>query len=198
MLRRRFRPLRRGRGCALNLPSEERTLLETLPSELTGVLKGLDHSGELPENLRRLFPRAYVSDDEAERSYSSATRAELADGHMAALSTLAGTAQASSLTEEQMGEWMAALTDLRLVLGTVLQVTDDEAWVVAHQGESEAIIYHYLTMLQSELIDVMEQWLPEPAPGADDLVPEDPWGDPLGGLRWDGTPEPEWPPRPEE
>ena len=27
-------------------------------------------------------------------------------------------------------------------------------------------------------------------PGADDLVPDDHWGEPPGGLRWDGTPQP--------
>ncbi len=197
MIRRRIRPLRRGHGCQLNLPPEERELLEMLPSELAAVLKGLDTAEAPPDNLRRLFPRAYLSDDEAERSYAQSTRGELSETHQRALATLAETARATVLNEEQMGEWMSALNDLRLVLGTVLGVTDDEGWIPSGPADSEVVIYHYLTVLQSELIDVMEQWLPDPVPGADDEAPEDPWGEPLGGLRWDGTPQPEWPPRPD-
>ena len=198
MIRRRIRPVRRGQGCQLNLPPEERELLKILPVELATLIKGLDRGAEPPESMRRLFPRAYVSDDGAEQAYAASTRAELSERHQQALATLADTAHATALDEEQMAGWMTALNDLRLFLGTVLGVTDDESWVPIGPPDSEVVIYHYLTMLQSELIDVMEQWLPDPVPGADDLAPDDPWGEPLGGLRWDGTPRPEWPPRPDQ
>ncbi|MHB8457821.1 MAG: DUF2017 family protein, partial [Acidimicrobiales bacterium] len=122
---------------------------------------------------------------------------ELLDSHQMALTTLAQSAHATKLDEDQMAAWTTALNDLRLVLGSVLGVTDNEAWVPQGAESSEVVIYQYLTLLQSELIDAMERWLPEPVPGADDLVPDDPWGEPLGGLRWDGTPQPEWPPRPD-
>ena len=59
--------------------------------------------------------------------------------------------------------------------------------------QAEWIAYMYLGTLQSELIDLLERTLPDPVPGADDLVPQDHWGDPPGGLRWDGTPQPEAP-----
>ncbi|MGH9297013.1 MAG: DUF2017 family protein [Acidimicrobiales bacterium] len=199
MSRRRIRPAKRGAGCDLKLPAEERRLLETLPTELSSVIAALDSSAPVPEALRRLFPRAYVSDEEAQQAYAAATHVELAESHRVALETLASTAHETSLTSEQMGEWMSALNDLRLVLGTVLGVSDHDEWLPPGPAESEVVIYHYLTMLQSELIEAMEQSLPEPVPGADDQAPEDPWGEPLGGLRWDGTPEPpDWslPPRP--
>jgi hypothetical protein len=54
----------------------------------------------------------------------------------------------------------------------------------------QALYYYYLSGLQTELIDFLSSWLPPPVPRADDLIPEDPWGEPLGGLRWDGTPQP--------
>ncbi len=194
MRRRRIRPARRGPGCQLNLPPEERQLLESLPDQLAGVLAGLDlEGGEVPESLRRIFPRAYVSDDKAERAFVAATRGELAASHRQALETLRGTAQASVLGPEEMSAWLTALNDLRLVLGTVLDVRDDEDWVPPAPVESEFVIYQYLTLLQAELIEVMEEALPPPMPGADDALPEDPWGDPLGGLRWDGTPQPRSP-----
>ena len=43
------------------------------------------------------------------------------------------------------------------------------------------------------MIDLLSDALPPPLDGADEDVPDDPWGEPLGGLRWDGTPLPEAP-----
>ncbi len=193
-MRRRIRPSWRGPGCQLHLPPEERQLLESLPSQLAEVLGSLDLSdGEVPGNLRRLFPRAYVSDEEAERSFAESTRAELAASHRRALETLAGTAQETVLGEEEMAGWLTALNDLRLVLGSALGVQEDQGWTPSPAVEHEFVIYQYLSLLQSELIDAMERTLPPPLPGADDAVPEDPWGEPLGGLRWDGTPLPQSP-----
>ena len=197
MFRRRIRPARSRQGCELHLPPEERRLLASLPSQLQAVLDATESSREVPDSLKRLFPPAYVRDDEAQASFREATHSELTASHQAALAVLADSADAARRDEEQMAAWRTALDDLRLVLGTVLQVTDDGVAGDQDPQSSELVIYHYLTMLQSELIDVMERWLPEPVPGADDLVPDDPWGEPLGGLRWDGTPQPTWPPRPE-
>ncbi len=196
MMRRRIVPDHRTRTCRLRLPAEERKLLAMLPAELAAVLEKLDPSADPPDSLRLLFPHAYVSDEKAERAYSESTRAELASTRLSALQALSETADESVLTEEQMGEWMGALTSLRLVLGSILKVSDEHPLEVPAGREtgSDAVVYNYLTLLQSELVDVMEQWLPDPVPGADDSAPEDPWGDPLGGLRWDGTPQPEWPP----
>jgi hypothetical protein len=197
MIRRRIRPLRKSRGCELHLSSEERQLLESLPEQLSGVIRSLDLGESPPENLRRLFPRAYSRDDEAEAVFQRSTRGELVESHISALAALAGSARCRQLDEETMAAWLTALNDLRLVLGTALGVTDNEAVVSGQVGNSELMIYQYLTLLQSELVDAMEQWLPQAIPGADDRVPEDPWGEPLGDLRWDGTPRPPWPPAPE-
>lgn len=197
MLRRRFRPLGRDHGCKLALPEEERSLLRALPVQLEEALHQVEPGEVPPEHLRRLFPRAYATDDEAERSFSATSGPELLSSQANALSTLAATAGAKTLSEEQMGEWMTALTELRLALGTTLGVQDDDESVAQAPeavGSDSEVIYWYLTALQSELIDVMEHWLPDAVPGADDAVPDDPWGDPLGGLRWDGTPQPGWPP----
>lgn len=193
MIRRRIRPDRAG-GCQLHLPAAERQLLESLPSQLVGVLKALDlDTDEVPANLRRLFPRAYVADEEAEAAFRASTRSELAEAHREALEIVAATARQRVLDPDQMASWMAALNDLRLVLGTALGVTEDVQQMPASAADNEAMIYHYLTLLQSELIDVMESSLPPAVPGADEGVPDDPWGEPLGGLRWDGTPAPRSP-----
>lgn len=196
-MRRRVRPLRKRRGCELHLPAEERRLLEEMPAQLVAGLRSLDLDQPMPDSVRRLFPVAYSRDDEAQHAFADSTRRELLERHLSSLQMLSEHAQARELGEETMEAWLHALTDLRLVLGTVLGVTDDEAGVPDDAPQQEVVVYQYLTLLQAELIDVMEQWLPEPLPGADEAVPDDPWGEPLGDLRWDGTPRPEWPPRPE-
>ncbi|MGA2528083.1 MAG: DUF2017 family protein [Acidimicrobiales bacterium] len=190
--RRRIRPARGG-GYELRLGAEERALLEVLPLQLVSLLgdAGDKPPGELPQALRRLLPPAYTTDPDAERSFVSMTREDLLDSHRESLETMSATAKATWLDEDQLSAWLAALNDLRLSLGSMLGASEEETEPpAAHSHPAEWIAYLYLGGLQSELIDILERTLPEPIPGADDLVPEDVWGEPPGGLRWDGTPQP--------
>ncbi len=190
--RRRVRPARGG-GYEVRLTPEERDLLAALPLQLISLLDdvGDELPGELPDALRRLLPPAYSTDPDAERAYVSLTRQELVEHHRDSLETMSASAKATRLNDDQLLAWLGALNDLRLVLGTMLGVTEDEAESPTEAAQrAEWIAYHYLGGLQSELVDVLETTLPEPVPGADDLVPEDHWGEPPGGLRWDGTPQP--------
>lgn len=207
-------------GCVLRLSSPERALLANLPREIDDVLgtlgsAGKDHDGpddaaptvgtespafptlagvpSVPPSLKRLFPPAYTRDDEAERNYVSVARPALLEHHRRALQTLAETAMARTLDAEQVQAWMTALNDIRLVLGTVLGVQEDTEPPPGRMPQ-QLVYYYYLSGLQTELVDFLSGWLPPPMAGADDLVPDDPWGEPLGGLRWDGTPQPGEPP----
>ena len=119
------------------------------------------------------------------------TREDLVEHHRESLETMLVTARATWLDDDQLTAWLAALNDLRLALGSMLGVTEDEIELpLADDRQAELIAYLYLGGLQSEIIDILERTLPGPVPGADDLVPEDPWGEPPGGLRWDGTQQP--------
>lgn len=178
----------------MSLTADERELLAALPTQLVSLLDsvGTQIPDELPGEVRRLLPPAYPTDPEAEEAYVALTRGELLEHHRGALETLAATATATHLDEEQVADWLGALNDLRLVLGTILDVTeDDDEPDPSDPLQSEWSAYHYLGFLQSQLIDVLSGALPDPVPGADDLVPEDTWGEPPGGLRWDGTPRPD-------
>ena len=190
--RRRIRATRGG-GYEVRLAVEERELLSALPVQLVSLLEdvGDELPGDLPDALRRLLPPAYTTDPDAERAYVSVTRQELVEHHLGSLETMAATANATRLDDEQLLAWLAALNDLRLVLGSMLGVTEEESGPPADGAhQAEWIAYLYLGGLQSELIDILETTLPDPVPGADDLVPDDHWGEPPGDLRWDGTPQP--------
>lgn len=191
--RRRVKAARSG-GYDVRLPTEERELLSSLPGQLVSLLDDVDDapSDQLPDAIRRLLPRAYSTDDEAEAAYVALTRQDLVEHHREALELLAATASATHLDDEQLSGWLAALNDLRLVLGSILDVTEQDVGLPATDPrQAEWIAYHYLGALQSEVIDALSGALPPPVPGADDLVPEDTWGEPPGGLRWDGTPQPD-------
>ncbi len=192
--RRRISRSRRG-GYDLRLPPGERALLAALPGQLGHLLGEMARDGGAPpEALRRLFPVAYVRDELAEATYEAIMRRELLEHHQEALEVLARTSTAEHLDEDQAASWLAAVNDLRLVLGTSLGVTEEAAPPdESDPAFSDWVYYSYLSYLQGELIDALSEALPPPVPGADDAVPEDPWGEPPGDLRWDGTPRPPGP-----
>lgn len=166
-------------------------MLRALPGNLGGVLAELGPESAIPDELRRLFPPAYLQDDEAETSYRELIRRELLEHHLGALGVLERTADATRLSEEEADAWLAALNDLRLAIGTRLGVTEEQVDVdPGDPSYHDWICYQYLSYLQSETIEALSGALPPPSANDHDLLPEDPWGDPPGGLRWDGTPQP--------
>lgn len=141
----------------LRLPDEERALLRFLPDELRSLLV------EAPEDprLRRLFPPAY-DDAEDEAAYRELMGNELAEGRNRALQVLAETAAAERLTGEQAQAWLTALNDLRLVLGTRLNVTDEsllEGLAENDPRAPELALYAYLSWLQEQLVEALSESL---------------------------------------
>lgn len=189
--RKRVTRARRG-GLDVRLPPEERALLASLPGQLERVLDSADDPSDVqPEVLRRLFPVAYARDVTAEQNYAAIVRSELLEQRRESLAVLAQTADAAHLSNEEAEAWLASLNDLRLVIGTSLDVDEEPPEVDENDPRyAEWVCYGYLSFLQGELVDALSGSLPPPVPGADDDVPDDPWGELPGGLRWDGTMRP--------
>ena len=143
----------------LRLPAEERELLGGLPAQLRALLQ------EAPDDpaLRRLFPPAYDEHPENESEYRRLMGDELRERHLSALGVLEETAGTEHLTEEQAHVWLAALNDLRLVLGTRLDVTEDpvdqEAGADPEDPEDPEVaalgLYHYLSWLQEQMVEAL-------------------------------------------
>jgi hypothetical protein len=134
----------------LRLPRLERELLREVAEELRGLL---EQDAEDPV-LRRLFPPAH-EDAELEREYRELTRRQLLSGRAQALETLRATVDNDALAESEAEEWLRALNDLRLVLGTRLGVTEDLDWDEVdetHPHAYELGVYGYLSWLQEELV----------------------------------------------
>ena len=135
----------------LRLSDGERELLRTLPGELRALL---DSERDDP-GLRRLFPPAYERDEEGEDEYRRLMADELLEGRRAALWLVEETAGRDRLTAAELDGWLRALNDLRLVLGTRLDVTEemyDAELDPAHPEAYELSVYAYLSWLQEQLV----------------------------------------------
>jgi hypothetical protein len=138
-------------GFRLRLSDGERELLRTLPGELRALL---DSERDDPV-LRRLFPPAYDRDEEGEDEYRRLMADELLEGRRAALRLVEDTAGRERLTAEELDAWLRALNDLRLVLGTQLDVTEETYETEldpAHPQAYELSVYAYLSWLQEQLV----------------------------------------------
>ena len=135
----------------LRLGPEERGLLRRLSAELEELLAA---EPEDP-SLRRLRPRAY-EDEEVEREFRSLMGSELESLRLENLRGLAETAGRDRLDAEDLDRWLAALNDLRLVLGTRLDVTEDQfadGFDPSAPHAYELAVYAFLTWLQEAAIE---------------------------------------------
>ena len=134
----------------LRLPDGERDLLRGLLGELRGLLA----LGPEDPRLRRLYPSAYADDDEREAEYRRLTHDELSEGRAAAIDTVERTLDASELTPDELAAWMHAVNALRLVLGTMLDVSEDDPFEVdpSHPEANQYMLYGYLGLLLEEIV----------------------------------------------
>ena len=144
-------PVRRTRrgSYEISLSKADREVLRALPAQLRDAIA----ANPKDEAFRRLFPPAYLNDPKAEQEYRHLVGSELDEQRALALETLAKTADATELTEEELLAWLRALNDIRLWLGTLLDVTEDESEL--EPEDPPHMLYHALTALQAIVIDVL-------------------------------------------
>jgi hypothetical protein len=152
---RRFAPrvkrTRRG-DYELRLPDGERDLLRSLPGQLRQAMP-TDDSG-----VGRLFPPAYTNDPERDAEYQRMVHDDLMAEHLQALQVMEETIDARRLSGEQLTSWLGALNDLRLVLGTRLNVTEetyqDEMDPEAPETPAYAL-FVYLGWLEEQIVEAL-------------------------------------------
>jgi hypothetical protein len=139
----------------LSIPPQEKELLRSLPGQLLDRLE----SGPGQPDLVRLFPIAYSQESnfKEEQEYRTLMGGDLLEAHREALRTMETTINADRLDEAQLTAWLRALNELRLVLGTRLDVTDEYIPPPATDPEASAFaLYSYLSWLQSQVIDALQ------------------------------------------
>jgi len=143
-------------GYTLSLPPEERELLRSLPAQFREVLQTDDPS------LRRIFPPAYIDDDDANDEFRRLMREELLEGKLVALEIVEQTAGADHLTGEELEGWLGALESLRLFLGTQLDVSEEMYAVELDPDDPSALtlaLYGYLSWLQEQAVEALSSSL---------------------------------------
>jgi hypothetical protein len=149
------RQIRRDRSgdVRLSLNANEQLLMHDLLDDLEPLLADPDDPA-----LRRLFPPAY-SDGENDEQYRSLVRDQLVNGRARSLATVRTTLAEKTLTEDQADDWLRALNDLRLVLGTRLDVTEDLDYGSIDLDEPrgrDLAVYGYLSWLQEQLVEALQ------------------------------------------
>jgi hypothetical protein len=147
----------------VRLRNEERAILAALPDQFDALVS----SGATPATVR-LFPPAYSDAPEFDAEYRRLMGDELVRRRREALAVVRATLEQDRLTEEELQAWVGMCNDLRLVLGTLLDVSEDRD-VLDVDRSSEDMPQRALYVLLSEIVDegvfALTQGLPPPAGG---------------------------------
>jgi hypothetical protein len=146
----------RGGTIRIDLPDHERELLQRVLPQLRELLTG----DERDERTRRLFPVAFPDDTEAESEYQRYMHSELVTSRLSALDAVESTVTAKELTEEQAVAWMQSINSVRLVLGSLLDVSEElelDSLPADHPQIETYALYAYLSMLLGELVEALSR-----------------------------------------
>ena len=156
---------RSGSGYVLHLGKDERALVARLVDELRAVMTEPDAQAA----AARLFPVVHPDRPADEEEYQRLMRDELVTSRLAAIDTveavLARPGRKVPLDEAEMLAFVQAVNSVRLVLGTVLDVgEDDEAGLldedVAVDDSPEYHLYAYLSWVLDASVRAMSGNLP--------------------------------------
>ena len=148
---------------SLNIDASDRTTLNGLLDQLRDVLMH-DSSSDI---ARRLFPAAYHQDEQHEQEYQRLMRDELLSSRLASLSLTTSLLERETnsdsivLSADELDALMRSINSLRLVLGTLLDVDEDE--FVAHLDEDDPAygqyqLYSYLGWLLDWIVTVQTEF----------------------------------------
>ena len=101
-------------------------------------------------STQRLFPPAHPDDEALEDEWRRMMAGELIESRLAAFDVVEETVDAEELDGEQLERWMFAVNAVRLVIGTILDVQEDDDGPLAEPGTREAALeqlYDLLTLV---------------------------------------------------
>jgi len=159
----------------IELLHNEQAIADTGADPLEALL---DFSGPTtaPEDpvLARFFPTAYPDDDEAAGDFRRFTEGTLRDGKARAAAHLIDTLEEAGLPEDDLEDiyidveldqeasltWLRAFNDIRLAIGTRLDIAegDEEYWDSLPEDDPRAHVYDiyaFLTFLQETLVQAL-------------------------------------------
>ena len=152
---------------SVSLDDNIREALKALLDELRELLLTGTHDG-----LRRLYPTAYPQDEQLDKGYRELVHDSLLAQRLEHIEAMENTLALKTVSNEQITAWMHAVNSVRLVLGTVLDVSeDDELPTPEHPDARQYALYYLLGLLLEQIIGVLFDTVPEEGTeGEDDVL----------------------------
>ncbi len=135
----------------LLLPVEEQTVLDDLFGQLHELLTA--DPATAGERVRRVFPTAYPDDPELDAEYQRYMREELVASHLAAIGRVRASLGTTEVDDAGLHGWVQSINAVRLVLGTMLDVGEDED--PSLYDDPTYALYGYLSGLLDEMIQAL-------------------------------------------
>ena len=140
----------------VEIPKWQIKIFKSLTQELNPIIS--DRSNNLTS---RLFPTAYQSDTSANNEYELLTHKDLLQSHLDSLEALEELSSNAELSEETLIKITQGVNILRLVLGTRLEINDDDANSSKanedHPDHNIWLTFHLLGEIISIIIDAISE-----------------------------------------
>ena len=140
----------------LEIPKWQIKIFKSLTQELNPIIS--DRGNNLTS---RLFPTAYQADTSANNEYELLTHKDLLQSHLDSLEALEELSSNAELSEETLIKITQGVNILRLVLGTRLEINDDDANSSKanedHPDHNLWLTFHLLGEILSIIVDVISE-----------------------------------------
>ena len=151
-----------GEGLRVDLENDEAELLRRLTGELRLLLEADVPAGDAVK--QRLFPAAYQDPDDAEE-FKALVGDDLHAVKSESLRTVTerlgkSGPLVSSIPEEETTAWLTLLTDLRLAIGTRMEVDEAKMETELDEDDPEApamSVLHWLGWVQESMLRALAQ-----------------------------------------
>jgi hypothetical protein len=140
----------------VDLPEQSREVVLSLCTQIDELL---DSDSPL---LRRLFPPPYEDDRERNEGFAALAVPELIEKRHQSLAVIRSTINATEVTEDELMAWMRSINDIRLVLGTLLGIEDDdqdvyEAIAADPEHHSTWAAYEFLGAMLEQIVHALSR-----------------------------------------
>lgn len=147
-------------GLRLTIDEHSRAVVVHLLGELRAEVESAKEApfSELAPHMKRLFPAAYHADEKRDEEYRRLTHGDLADAHLGAVDDAIRLLDPGAVfSRADLDRFVRAINAMRLVLGTMLDVSEDEDSEEdqASSGQAEA---DDPTVMQRQVYDYLG-WL---------------------------------------
>jgi hypothetical protein len=151
-----FKRTRRG-DFELRLDPKERDILRGLPDQLRNLIENEDPTSD--PAMARLYPPAYEDDPIRNLEFERIAGDDLTSQRLSSIGAMEGSIDAERLTEDQLLAWLGVMNDLRLVLGTRLEITEETTendFARDDPRSTTFAVYSYLTWLVDAIVRALD------------------------------------------